>query len=167
MSSEEEEAKSSHLRSKAQGLASREPQPLRKSSRTGMRCFMGCILAYEMRSTLQNLEIVAASWFSFVKILHDGFSTEALAIIWSTGRGVRKCSLRSWIPSDAMSSATDLALHASAIKREAWLASNFTFQLKKYDSPRSAIVRPGFLYPLWLGHQEAPNSRLPVHILLE
>ena len=81
MSSEEEEAKSSHLRSKAQGLASREPQPLRKSSRIGMLCFMGCILSYEMRSTLQNLEIVAASWFSFVKIPHDGFSTEALAII--------------------------------------------------------------------------------------
>lgn len=148
MSSEEEEAKSPHLRSNAQGLPSREPRPLRKSSRTGMLCFMGCILAYEMRLTLQNLETVAASWFSFVKIPHDGFSTEALAIIRSIGRGVRKCGLRSWIPSDAMSSAPGLASHASAVKGEAWLASNFIFQLKKYDSPRSAIVRPGFLYPL-------------------
>lgn len=168
MSLEEEETESPHLRSNAQGLTSREPQPLRKSSfepihilhppvlgdlpRTGMLCFMGCILAYEMRSTLQNSEIGAAWWFSFVKIPHDSFSTEVLAVTWSTGRGVRKCGLQSWIPSEAMSAATGLASHASAVRGEAWLASNFIFQLK-YDSPRSPIVKT------WL--PLSPLTRVP------
>lgn len=79
-------------------------------------------------------------------IPHNGFPTEVPAIVESTGPGVGSVA---WGPgstqSDAASAATALASHASAVRQEAWLASNFIFQLKKYDCPGSSILRPGFL----------------------